>query len=247
MALSDSETPSSSSSSSFSTNRGRWSQRGWAERAAAAAATGKPLAFLGERPLDARREFEAQKRMTSKNSSWSQTPSDPHSESLSLSDSLLSPSSSDIGVQAAASGATFSRLRGSLPSEQAGGAESAEENSDEEELSGSGVGPWRLFGSREVHLADVDYEPVEAHGFTSSCCGLKASVSTLRLSQTVMKRKGSVATQSLLASFEAAEAAVMAQAPKSNAGPCATTDCTVLSIFDASVSPLTLPPPRAAS
>lgn len=236
-AISDSETPSSSSSSSLSTMRGRWSQRGWAERAAAAAAAGKPLAFLGDRPLDARREFEAQRRMNSKNSSWSQTLSDPHSESLSLSDSFLSPSSSDVGLQAATSAAALVRLRRSLSSEQAGVSESTHETSDEETLFEScGVTPLRLVGSREALLADVDYEPVEAHGFTSSCCGLKASVCSLRLSQNIMKRTGSVAAHSLHVSFDAAEAAVMAQSPHVNVIPCSTTDCTVLSVFDVNVS-----------
>lgn len=234
--MSDGETPSSSSGSSISTLRGRWSQRGWAERAAATAAAGRPLAFLGERSLDGRREFEAQRRMISSYSSSSQSLPDVHSENLSFSDSLISPSLSEVGVQAAA-GAAAARLGESQLDGSPGGADGSDDASDEETFMEDSVGcRLRSFGSTEGFASDMDYEPVEAHGFASSCKGLKASVSIFRLAQTIKKRKSLVASEALNLSIEAAEAAVMAQSSDASATTSVTTDCTVLSIFNIKVN-----------
>lgn len=234
-AVSDSETPSRSSSSSSSINKGRWGQRSWAERTAAATATGRPLAFIGERPMDARRDFEAQKRLNSRNSSSNQSVTDPYSEALSFSDSFLTPSPSEAGLHAGDCGS--SRLKQALPSSHIDASESSNEDSDEGAFfENCALGFARYMGSREALLADMDYEPVEAHGFTSSCCGLKGCVSTFRLTQTTLKRKGSVASLSLNVSVEAAEASVMAQPPSPTGTLCATTDCTVLSVSGVKVS-----------
>ncbi|KAL8449095.1 hypothetical protein Emag_003766 [Eimeria magna] len=231
-ALSDGGSPSSSSSSSsLSAFKGRWRQAGWAERAAAAAAAGIPLAFLGERGWDGRREFEANRRLISRNSSSSQSLPDSSSDRLSFSDSfLLSSSLSEGGRQASGGESAKSQPQLDFPGGELG------EDSDEDTFVEDSAGRFRLSGdSGELSVSDLFYEPVEEHGFSSACKGLKATVTTLRLNHTIAKRKLAITSDELNLTVEAAEAAVLAQPLNSNGVPSATEDCQVALISNVNV------------
>ncbi|KAL8435323.1 hypothetical protein ACSSS7_002576 [Eimeria intestinalis] len=228
-ALSDSGSPSSSSSSSsLSAFRGRWRQTGWAERAAAAAAAGKPLAFLGERRWEGRRESEANRRLISRNSSSSQSLPDSSSEPLTFSDSfILSSYSSEGGRQASGAESANSQPQPAFPGDGLG------EDSDEDTFAEDSAGRFRRSGEHAV--TDFFYEPVEEHGFSSACKGLKATVTTLRLNHTIAKRKAAITSDELSLTVEAAEAAVLAQPLNSNGIPSATEDCQVALISNVNV------------
>ncbi|KAL8269859.1 hypothetical protein Esti_006219 [Eimeria stiedai] len=230
-ALSDSGSlSSSSSSSSLSAFKGRWRQMGWAERAAAAAAAGKPLAFLGERGWDGRREFEANRRLVFRNSSSSQSLPDFSSDPLTFSDSfILSSYPSEGGRQASDAESAKSQPQPDFPGD--GLAEDSDDNTFLEDSAGrfrSGSDPEELF-------PDLFCEPVEEHGFSSACKGLKATVTALRLKHTVAKRKLAVTSDELSLTIEAAKAAVLAQPDNSNEVPSATEDCQVALISNVNI------------
>lgn len=233
-AVSDSETPSSCSGTSFSTITGRWRQRSWRDRAKATAASGRPLAFLGERWLDGRKDFESQRRLISGRSASIQSLPNAYSEALSISDSFLSSSQSDAGMQSAVAAAVAARLRQSRL-DFAAGIDGSADYSDEDTFIEDSLRLSGSFGSVDGLASDIDHEPVEAHGFLSPCKGVKASVSTIRLSHSVKKRKSSVISDVLNLSFEAAGIAVLAQPPEAEAATSSTTDCTVLSIMGVDV------------
>ncbi|OEH74298.1 hypothetical protein cyc_03597 [Cyclospora cayetanensis] len=232
MGLALGEGRTSSSPSETSTIKRGW-DGDWAERSLAAAAAGRPLAFLGERAADAWKEFEAHKYMFSRNSSSVPSLADPHSEVLSFSDSFVSPSPSDTGV---CSPSAKAAPRHAAQNGQLGGSERIDDDSDADTFIEDYL--WAHKSScalKDRLLSDVHYEPVEAHGFASSCCGLKASATTLRLNRTVKIRDRSVVWETLNVSLDALEAAVMAQSPNTNGTSSLTTDCTVLSVFDVNV------------